>query len=241
MTVEQDLRTLVDVTYPETVANLNLMLTNLNLNKTANDAEITTIEDGVLAASISDHLAKLEVKRVANGWDYVTTWGTYGVGDIKNDWAIWDLSTFYVIGLVRLGNDSFRIDSLTPPTFPDNSPIRAQVGDVDREVLSTVTDPGVSVTVTLKAGTPLPNPLGGVQKSIVVYQYLGTGWDSDAGLLQAQGAFDLGYSQLNDPVSLTGTYGLYARRDNINLGISVQTDNRDKYEEFIVGYESYAA
>ena len=241
MTAAQDLRYLVDVAYPEIVTNLTTMLTKLDEELTAIGAEVTTITDGVLGASETDHLAKLEAKRVANGWDYVTTWGNYG-DDSLTDWAIWVFNGVpWTIGIVRLSDDSFRIDNLTPPTFIDDSPILCQAGSIVRVVSSSSLNPGVSVTVNLKAGTALPNPLTSVDRAHIVYEYIGTGWDSDAGIIQAQDAFDLGYSQINDQISLNGTYGLLAQESNIQTGIDVQTLNKEKYEQFITDYEPYAA
>lgn len=242
MTAAQDLRYLVDVAYPEIVANLTTMLTNLNVELAAVEAETTTVTDGVLGASTTDHEAKLEAKRAANGWDYVTTWGDYGILNLKDDWAIWNFfGAPITIGLLRLSNNSFRITSLTPPVFPDHMPVLCQGGSIIREVASSVTVPGVSVTVTLKTGTALPLPLISVDRAYGVYAYLGVGWDGDAGIIQAQDAFDLGYSQINDEISLTGTYGLLAQEENITTGIDVQTLNKEKYEQFIIDYEPYAA
>jgi len=240
MAAADDLRYLVDVAYPEIVANLTTMLAQLEDEKTAVVAETATVNDGVLNASETDHKAKLEAKRVANGWDYIIYGPNYADSQLI-DWAIWEFDGIpWTTGILRLSNTSFRITSATPPTFVDDSPILSQGGSVIQEVLSSVVVPGVSVTVTLKAGI-LPNPLISIDRASIVYEYLGTGWDSDAGIIQAQDVFELGYSQINDPISLTGTYGLLAQESNIQTGIDVQTLNKEKYEKFITDYEPYAA
>ena len=241
MTAAQDLRVRIDE-YIETVANLDIMLTNLNANLTDTNNEIVTITDGVLGASTVDHEAKLEAKRVANGWDYVMTYGGYGTLNLEDDWAIYTMDgAAYSAGLVRLSDDSFRINSISPPSFTVNTPIKALPGGIIREINGVVTVPLTSVTVTLRSGTALPNPLTRVDKGVIRYEYLGTGWDGDAGLLQAQGAFNTGYGQINDPISTSGTYGLNDQVANLTLGISVQTANRNAYQSFIDDYEPYAA
>lgn len=241
MTAAQDLRIRINE-YTETVANLDIMLTNLNAELADTNAEILTIDNGVLDASTADHEARLEAKRVSNGWDYVMTYSGYGIINLEDDWEIYTMNgAAHSAGITRLSDDSFRVSGLTFPTYTVNTPIKALPGSIIREVYSTVVVAAVSTTVTLYPGTALPNPLTRIDQGNIVYEYLGTGWDSDAGILAAQGAFNTGYGQINDSISASGTYGLDERVTNLTLGISVQTANRAAYQSFIDDYEQYAA
>jgi hypothetical protein len=251
MAAADDLRLLV-TGYTEMVVNLNIMLARLDAELAALAAEITTITDGAMAGALASHLARLEAKRVALGFVLVHTWGTYGTDNISDNWGIWAYNENPWTGnITRLSDDSFRHDGQSFPLYSAGRPILCGAGDVARIVLSQnylPPEPGPDppmasgwVIVTLEAGTALPNPLTSIDNSQYGYILDGAGWDSDAGIIADQIAFALGYDHINDPIDLSGTYGLLARIVNITTGYDVQVLNRDKYQEFVDYYEPYAA
>ncbi len=244
MTVADDLRILVDEVYPETVANLNIMITQLNAQLTSTQNEIITINDGVLDAATIDHLERLEEIRVANGWQLVYTYGDYGILNLT-DWVIWAYNGSPV-SAVQLSDNRFRVYSIITPS--SGSPVLCEPGSIERIVQSYAWGPGTGIPpvysytdVTLvTGGTPLPSGLSTVEFSEVIYSPT-INWDSDPTLTLHQDNFLVGYDQLNAEIGIDGTYGLYAKEGQIELGISVQTKNLDAYESFITSYEPYAS
>lgn len=249
MTAQDDLRILVDETYPETLANLNIILVKLGEAQTELINEIATINDAVLDGAEAAHVAALEAKRIANGWAWTQTYGGYGTSNLT-DWAIWDYNGILLsavgIGaqITYLGPDDFNCG---PPfvDFPVGSPINVMPGNITRYVQSTVVSPPdpappTSVAVTLTPGPPLPVGLISIEGLSIVYSPT-VNWDSDPTIEPHQIAFAVGYDQLTHPIGLTGTYGLLEKKDQIDLGITIQTINRDAYADFITVYEPYAA
>ena len=246
MTAAQDLRVLVDVTYPQIVDNLNVMLVKLDEKLVETQEEIVTITDGVLGAAEIDHLAALEAKRVANGWAYVKTFGDYGTKNLT-DWQIFAFSGS-PIPATYLTDDSFRVNVVVSPAI--ESPILAQPGSIQRNISTFTWGPPqpppppppvfTYTNVALLPGTALPAGLTNVEFSSVIYSPT-VNWDSDPALESHQDAYLIGLDQLEAEINIDGTYGLEAREDQIDLGILVQTKNRDKYVEFITVYEPYAA
>lgn len=241
MTAQDDLRTLVDDTYPETLTNLNIILVKLGEAQTEIINEIATINDAVLDGAETAHLVALEAKRIANGWAYVETYGNYGVENLT-DWRIWDYNGAPIFTGVPVGPDSILF---TPATTGFGLPNLIQPGNIQRLVLSVVnTPPGpapppLTTLVTYQPGPPIVT-VTSVDKSSVIYSPT-VNWDSDPTIEPHQIAFAVGWDQLTHPVGVTGTYGLNEKKDQIDLGILIQTINRDKYAEFITVYEPYAA
>lgn len=245
MTVADDLRQLVDVDYPQMVDNLNIILTKLNEAKTEVENEIITINDGVLDAAETDHLAALEAKRVTNGWAYVKTFGNYGVDNLT-DWEIYAFNGS-PISAIYLTNDSFKVNVVVTPAI--ESPILAQPGAIQRNILTFAWGPipippalpaYTYTNVALTPGTALPAGLSTVDFSSVIYSPT-VNWDSDPAIESHQDAFLVALNHLTQEPGLSGTYGLVPKRDQIDLGITIQTINRDAYLNFIDKYEPYAA
>lgn len=245
MTVQDDLRYLIDVTYPETVANYNTILSKLNDERDAIVAEIIVINDAVLDGAEAAHLAALEAKRVANGWAWVETYGNYGVDNLT-DWRIWDYKGTPISGGTRTSADSL---FFTPAQggFQIGKPNLIQPGNIQRFVQSVSGTPNptpppatLDTTVVYSPGTAIPVGFTTVDQSQVVYSPT-VNWDSDPTIEPHQTAFAVGYNHLTQEPGLSGTYGLIPRRDQIDVGIGLQTINRDAYQSFIDEYEPYAA
>jgi hypothetical protein len=242
MTVADDLRILVDDVYPEMVDNLNLMLTKLNEQRTLTVEEIVTVNDGVMDAAETQHLARLEALRVANGWAGFYTYGQYGIENLT-EWVMYAWNGSPTGAVTYLTADSFRYNSISGGggTF---SFVLAQPGNITRQILSGTFGPPqpppppppvyTYITYSLFPGTPLPAGLSTIDFSAPVAVV-------DAELADHQENFETAWHHINDPIDIDGTYGLIARRDQIDLGIDVQTKNRDAYLKFIEDYEPYAA
>jgi hypothetical protein len=257
MTTAEDLRILVD-SYTETAANLDVMLTRLNVEIASLDNEVTTLTDGVMGAAQASLDNRLEAKRAANGWQSVKT---YYTSTSIESWNIWAYDNNPISGpgiFVREGDDSFSFSGLTFPSFNVGTKVKCQPGDVERTIIGKTVvatiaawpgpDPPAapavpgSVTVNLDpTEAALPGGLSTVERCEVVYAYESTGWDSDAGIINDVNAFPLAYSHINDPIDLNGTYGLLARRDSIVIGRDVQILNKAKYDDFVTLYEPYAS
>lgn len=245
MTVQDDLRVLIDDVYPVIVDNYNIILTKLNEGKAEIEAEIIVINDGVLDGAETDHLAALEAKRVANGWALVVTYGNYGIDNLT-EWKIYAYNGA-PLSAIYLTADSFKVNSVVSPDI--GSPILAQPGSLQRVISAFAwgpipippAPPAYTYTnVALEPGTPLPGGLTTVDFSSIIYSPT-VNWDNDTNISDHQDAFALGLNQLTQEPGLSGTYGLIPRRDQISVGIGLQTINRDKYQEFIDKYEPYAA
>jgi hypothetical protein len=247
MTAQDDLRYLIDVTYPQIVDNYNIILSKLNDERAAVVAEIITINDAVLDGAETAHLAALEAKRAANGWWYVKTFGNYGTENLT-DWEIYGASGV-VITTPQLQYTSANSFTCQPGvSFAVGTPVLIQPGNIIRLVQSVTwfpnpppgPPPPTHTVIGLGPGTAIPPGLSSVEKSIVVYSPT-VNWDSDPTIEPHQDAFATGYNHLTQEPGLSGTYGLIPRRDQIDTGIGLQTLNRDAYQSFIDDYEPYAA
>jgi hypothetical protein len=257
MTAAQDLRLLLD-DYTEMVTNLDLMIARLDEEIGSLLAEVTTITDGAMGGAQDSLDVRLEAKRVANGWQSILT---YYTSTEITDWAIYGYNGTPIDGpgdFVRENDHSFSFSGMSIPTFKTGTKVKCQAGDIERTIISqnrqnpVAAEPGPDppaapgvpgyVIVNLDPGeAALPNPLITVEKCTIVYAYDGTGWDSDAGIIADQYAFEVGYDQINAPIDLNGTYGLIARYSNVSVGRGVQVLNRNKYQQFVTLYEPYAA
>ncbi len=241
MTVADDLKILVEEVYPETVANLDIMITQLGVQLTSTQNEIITINDGVLDAATTDHLEKLEEIRVANGWNQVYTYETdpgidgYGITNLT-DWYILDYS-----GTPESANyyNGSAFSVTYGSVYETGSLVKMQPGSVVGTVDYTQDIPGIITRVYLT--TPVVPPgISSADKSIPVYSPT-LNWDNDPTLTLHQDNFLVGWNQLNQEIGVDGTYGLYPREQQIGLGISVQTKNRDAYQSFIDSYAPYTS
>ena len=93
-------------------------------------------------------------------------------------------------------------------------------------------------TVVLSPGDAIPATANFARS--VQYEYLGIGWDSDAGIISRINLFATAYDHLNLDLGLSGTYGLYDMLSKIGDGIALQQANAAKFQQFIDDYEGYA-
>lgn len=254
MTDAQDLRELIDG-YTIQVENLDIMIANLDAELDSLTEEVDTITDGVMGASETSLLDRLETRRAAEGWQIVKTWGDFGDMHIK-EWAIhgFDGNPWTTPTIVRGTNDYFWVTNPTTIPIVPLTMIKVQPGNIERTVIAVyyvqpvgpVPGPasnGITTVVCQPGETVLPSTIDSFERTQVEYQYYPSqvNWDSDAGLIQDMTAFETGYDQINADIDLDGTYGLIARTENITVGYDVQVLNRAKYQSFIDQYEPYAA
>jgi hypothetical protein len=251
MTTAEDLRILVDE-YTVIASNLAIMVDRLDAELVSLNDEITTITDGVMGAAQTSLDSRLEAKRALNNWQSIKT---YYTSTSISSWNIWAYDGNPINGpgiFDRLSDNSFQFSGMSFPSFTVGTKVKCQPGDIERTIIGQVIvapipgpDPPAvagSVTVNLDPGeTALPNPLNTVERCEVVYAYDGTGWDSDAGIIQDQNAFTTGYSHINDPIDFNGTYGLLTRISSITTGRDVQALNKAKYDDIVTYYEPYAS
>lgn len=244
MTVADDLRYLVDVQYPEMVDNLNLMLSKLNEQLVLIQNEIITINDGVLDAAETAHLARLEALKISLGWAGYYTYGTYGIDNL-NQWVMWVWNGSPVSSVTRNSDNGFTDNSSGVPNpvlsfvLPNgNTSLTRQIASATPgppdPPLPAPPVPKTYVTYTLLPGPALPSPLNNIDFS-------NSPGYVDAELQDHEENFATGHNHLTKEIDLDGTYGLYPREDQIETGILVQTKNRDAYLKFIEDYEPYAA
>jgi len=72
-----------------------------------------------------------------------------------------------------------------------------------------------------------------------VYVFEGVGWDNDSDIIDWITKWDFGYDYIYKAFGLTGTYGLQARITQLNNGLSLLVQNKDKVEGTESGFSGY--
>jgi hypothetical protein len=107
-------------------------------------------------------------------------------------------------------------------------------------VSSSTYDAGASETeVVLDGGSSedISSNLTGV--GTLVYEYNGTGWDSDSDIEQRIDEFDFTYDHLTKSLGINGTYGINESIVQLQNAKTLLTTNKDKYEESIIKYDRF--
>lgn len=238
MGVESDkLRSLVDDIYPNTVVNLTNALA-------ATDAEITELTSQKVAVEWGMDQAKLDQETIlATKGDLPYYYPNFGVLNLE-EFTVYDLIT--TTNITYVSADSFTVDTDLTSEFTVGLEVLCSCGvdgDILRDVLSSSYD-GVSdkTTVLLNdysgTATPITPNLSNVYN--LVYEYLGTGWDSDADIIANISYFENGYDHLNEPLGTGGTYGLNDKISKMTIGRNIQQSDKDKYESLIILYDRFA-
>lgn len=76
---------------------------------------------------------------------------------------------------------------------------------------------------------------------VLVYEYEGTGWDSDSTIIDLIDKWDFGYDYITHPFGITGTYGLQARIDQLYDALDLLLSNKSKIEESKTAFEDFAS
>lgn len=76
---------------------------------------------------------------------------------------------------------------------------------------------------------------------VVLYEYLGTGWDSDAQIIAWINDYAFGNDYLTRPMDTGATYGLVPYKGNLESAISILNNNKDKVEDSVGYFEDYAS
>lgn len=86
---------------------------------------------------------------------------------------------------------------------------------------------------------PLPPPIvPGTYVWNDIYS-LTVNWDSNAQVIKLISDWNYGYDLLNKALDQNGTYGLYAQISNINIGINLLTNNKNKLDGGTSVYSDY--
>jgi len=80
-----------------------------------------------------------------------------------------------------------------------------------------------------------------VATKVVLYAYLGAGWDSDAQIISWINDYSFGNDYLTRPLDSDATYGLIPYKNNLNSAITILTNNKDKIDNSVTYLESYAS
>lgn len=75
--------------------------------------------------------------------------------------------------------------------------------------------------------------------NIPVYIYGGVGWDDDSIIIDFIDKWNFGYDYINHPFNLTGTYGLQSRIDQLNNGLNLLIQNKQKVEGTSSAFNGY--
>jgi hypothetical protein len=75
----------------------------------------------------------------------------------------------------------------------------------------------------------------------VVYEYLGTNWDSDLYITQKISDYAFGNDYLTRPMTTGATYGLIPARDNLNTAKGILNSNKSKVEASETTFADYAS
>ena len=241
MSIESDkLRDLVDNIYPTTVANLTTSIAALDAQLTELNARKDAVEWGMGQAQ-SDQ----ETRLAAKGFDLEYYGGDFGTLNLEDFWLYDQIS---VTGLTFVDVDNFDVDGDQTSVFTNGLEILCDCGaggKKQRTVASSVYNgpdpPGIettTVTLAVDATQELTSGLSAVYE--LMYEYLGTGWDSDTDIVANIDYFVDAWHHLNDPLSTNGTYGLNDKIAKIGVGKSVQQADKAEFESLIVLYDRFA-
>jgi hypothetical protein len=64
-----------------------------------------------------------------------------------------------------------------------------------------------------------------------VYVYHGVGWDGDSVIEDLVAKWNWGYKYLHESSGLNGTFGLYAKRDQLNASLTINVANRSQISQ----------
>ena len=80
-----------------------------------------------------------------------------------------------------------------------------------------------------------------VATKVVLYAYLGAGWDGDTQIIDWINSYSFGNDYLTRPMDTGATYGLIPYKDNLDSAISILNNNKDKVEDSVGYFEDYAS
>jgi hypothetical protein len=189
----------------------------------------TAINDGVLDEAVNLMVILLEAKRVALGATSVRTFGDFGILDL----------TEFLIYTITGANFAVELDGFSVDTDLTGTYTAGKVIASSSDGSGTVISSDYNITVPLKTYVATALSVS-AHAGPVNYEYLGTGWDSDADILAAMDGFDEGYDHLTRLLSGSATYGIDDMIAKLNIGKNIQTNNKAKLETVETVYEPFA-
>jgi len=87
------------------------------------------------------------------------------------------------------------------------------------------------MTVVIPPATPV---------KVVLYEYEGTGWDSDEDIIKWVEDYDFGNDYLTRPLDSGATYGLIPYKENLDSALDILNNNKDKVDDSVAILGDYA-
>lgn len=231
------LKQLIDA-YSDNLPNIDKSITSINTQLTDFNQQKTVVEDDVMSPAESDMDSLLSAKATSLSAEIIYKGSTYGVSSLS-DWYLLDEKG---TNLTYVDVDNFTVDGDFTTDYTNGTIVGVDCGvdgikirTVDSSTYTTVTE----VTLTVDAANELTS--NATQGGILVYEYEGEGWDSDADIIELVDLFDDAYDHLNKEKGEEGTYGIIPTITSLTLAKTIQQNNKAKYQSIISSYEKYAS
>lgn len=225
--------------YPDKVSSLNVSISAVDEQLTDLQEQQTALND-VLDQVESEQDNLLINKRDANNWEWIWKGSNYGSTNVS-DFRIGN--EYPSTNLTYVNSTTFTLDDDATGTFSSSVETISDCGvdGIKYGVVSssTYTASANTTEVVLDGGSSeaLTSNLTGV--GTLVYEYNGTGWDSDSDIEQRIDEFDFTYDHLTKPLGINGTYGINESITQRQNAKTLLVANRDKYEEAINKYDRF--
>jgi hypothetical protein len=190
----------------------------------------TAINDGILDVAGNNMTDLLEAKRISLGAGTVRTWGDYGVIHME-EFVIYTINS---PGFVLTGG-GFIVDGDMTGVYTAGLRIAGSTGVPGNVTSSVYNFPTTDDTTVLTPMDPIGSHVGPV-----AYEFEGVGWDSDSDIIAQMDAFDDGYDHLTRVLSGSATYGIDDMIAKLNIGKTIQGNNKAKLETVETVYEPFA-
>ena len=219
---------------------------------------------GPLLQAKTDMDAALISKASSNGWSTDLIWKSashYGVtsaptsspdvsgslGELNGTRDVWGIyNEISVTNLTYVDSNTFKVDGDARATFTIGRTVACGCGvdGVKRNDVSNATYAAgpneTTVDLTGQPGWALESITSNLTKvGGLVYQYNGTGWDSDTALEQIMTDFEFCYKHLYDPLNIDGTTGIHYTRNQYNDTVTILTANKTRYTDAQTIYDRY--
>lgn len=233
-----NLRLLIDA-YSDNLPNIDASITSIQTQIDDFTQQKTTIEDDVMTPATSDQDALLSAKAITLSAEIIYKGSNYGIINLS-DWYLLDEKG---INLNFIDVDTFEVDGDFSLDYINGVVVGVDC-DTDGIKIRTVDSSifgGVTTEVTLTTDATQELTSNAFQGGILVYEYEGTGWDSDPDIIQLVDIFDDAYNHLNQAKGSSGTYGIIPTITSLTLAKTIQQNNKAKYQSVISSYEKYAS
>jgi hypothetical protein len=238
MGAESDLlRDLVDNQYPAIIANINSSIASIE----AEESDLNDVKDALewqMNAAGDDTISIIETLKADVSYTF-DDWKVLNITDFQGYDEITGLT-----GLTIIGASTFRVDGNKTSTFSMGKEIllKNTVPTTFHGIVSSSTYDAVNLWTTVSMDDPNSDDFSGTAASVfkVVYEFEGTGWDSDADIIANEAIFQESYAHINDEIGTDGTYGIDDKLSKLALAKSVLNNDKTKYTDGITNYDKFA-